>query len=114
LIDELIGYSDGLTHSLTYCCVALQDGTLQLPITWRITWQFGTCHTIKPWASLYRMGWLNGIIVDCQKPLCTKWGGFWQLFWMYDFVGIVLHDVVSMFHEVHFAVVLAFASMHLC
>ena len=67
-----------------------------------------------PWASLYIMGWLNGIVVDCQKPLCTKWGGLWQLFWMYDFVGIVLHDVVSMFHEVHFAVVLAFASMHLC
>ena len=108
-------------------------------------------------AFLNRMGWLNSIMVDCQKPICTKWQSItlqfgtcqtimfvgcqghlciewdgskaylfttkspfvqngvalWQLFWMYELFGIVLHDVVSMFREVHFAVVLALVLMHL-
>lgn len=71
------------------------------------------------------------MFVGCQGHLCIEWDGWkaylfttkspfvqngvalWQLFWMYELFGIVLHDVVSMFHEVHFAVVLAIVLMHL-
>ena len=39
-----------------------------------------------------------------KSPFVQNGVALWQLFWMYELFGIVLHDVVSMFREVHFAV----------